>query len=66
MRKTTKNDDDHMIERMVEQNISYMHMISADCSRWDTFAPYFESKVKRGMKKTRAHYRLSLCFYESL
>lgn len=54
MRKTTKIDDDPMIERMVEQDISYMHMISTDCPRWDAFAPYFESKVKRGMKKTRA------------
>ena len=52
MRIKTGGDDDHVTERMIERDVSYMHMICDDCSRWDAFAPCFENNVKRGMKNT--------------
>lgn len=55
LRKATKRiyQNHRRTERMVERDISYMHAVCADCSRWNALAPLFEKKVKRCMKKTR-------------
>lgn len=64
LRKTKKRiyNNHQSIERTVDRDICYMHMICSDCSRWDPLAPLFEEKVKRCMQKTRVTSHWSSAF----